>query len=535
VNENRNYNEQASRLYPSFVLLTTFQIRLPFILKVEMMPRLTIHLASRLLLLAIIVPCGNAAFEVFQSIEGVKLPEYDFNCTVACVENEFCGRDLKCHAFNCEVYYTLGHPTMTGYKSETSGSLDCQEIRADREDVSFLKKQPLCRGDVPVALAWTRECGADSLYYPYPCYPEVDVAVRFNRKCTSKPSEDTGFVCFDIAPDTDYDAYFSSVPMDPSGSDQENCTAEYNDTSHYFYTGRVICPQVSLMYEWTGSETWNVTLAAAAMVSEYFEVPRSNDFPICSDGCKYTEFCGQDGVCHSYNCENVYTYGPASVAGHGDGDTRGNLTCTSTLTAEHYCHVAETELMGYIQNSTEYESPWPVALQYHCLPVLVWLPPDKCAEKRLESRYVTFNRFCEAKPNLEQNFTCFDIDPETDMESYLADYLIATTMNANCTIDNIGPPFNEFEDEEREFIGMHIYAATCTINATHGDCSHMFSSVDDLDDYERMRAVMSSSLVGQPTSAQPTSAQPTSSSFRWASSSVNVFGIAGVATLLFFF
>lgn len=495
-----------------------------------MTPTLAIHSASRLLLLALIVPGGNAALEPIWYYDGVKLPEYDFNCTVACAENEFCGRDLMCHAFNCEVYYTLGHPTMTGYNNETSGSLDCQEIRADDEDVSFLSQGPPCRdqgGHAPVALAWTKVCGDYALYYPYPCDPEVDVAVRFNRKCTAKPSENTGFVCFDIAPDTDYDAYFSSVPMDPSGSDQENCTAEYNDTSHYFYTGRVIGPQVWLVYEFEGTKTWNVSLAAAAMVSEYFEVQHFNDFPFCSDGCKYTEFCGQDGMCHSYNCENVYAYGPASVTGHGDGDTRGNLMCTSTLTGEHYCQVADDGLTEYLKNSTEYdgndiESPWPVALQYQCLPVNVWWEPDWCALKRLESRYVTFNRFCEAKPNPEQNFTCFDIDPVTDMKSYLADYLNATAVNTNCTIYNLDHFYNESDYDEPGFRGVHSYAPTCTINATHIDCSHLGSSVDDLDDYDRMRAVMSSSLVGQRTS----------SGCSWGVSSV--FGIAGVASLLLF-
>jgi hypothetical protein len=499
-----------------------------------MMPMLAIHLASPLLLLALIVPGGNAAFELYSYNDTIKLPEYDFNCTVACAENEFCGRDLKCHAFNCEVYYTLGHPTMTGYNSETSESLDCQEIRADNEDVSFLSQQPLCFGVAPVALAWNKGCPGSGLYFPYPCDysdPEVDVAVRFNRKCTAKPSEDTGFICFDIAPDTDYDAYFSSVPMDPSGSEQENCTSEYNGTSHFFYTGRVNGPQVGLMYEWTGSETWNVSLAAAAMVSEYFEVQHFNDFPFCSGGCKYTEFCGQDGICHSYNCENVYAYGPASVTGHGDGDTRDDLMCTSTLTAEHYCQVADDGWAEYLQDSTDYdgdniESPWPVALQFQCLPVNVWWQPDWCALKRLESRYVTFNRFCEAKPNPEQNFTCFDIDPVTDMESYLADYLKATAVNTNCTIYNMDQFYNESDYYEPGLRGIHSYAPTCTItyniSTTNYDCSHLGSSVDDLNDYDRMRAVMSSSLVGQRTSSGCSSGVST------------VLGIVGVAALLLF-
>ena len=180
---------------------------------------LVIHLAAHLLLLALIVPGGSAAFDLISYIDGVKLPEYDFNCTVACADNEFCGRDLKCHAFNCEVYYMLGHPTMTGYNSETSGSLDCQEIQqSDHEDVSFLSKPPLCYGDAPIALELARECGTYSMYYPYPCDlfdPEVDVTVSFNRKCTAKPSEDTGFVCFDISPDTDYDALLF---ISPNGS-----------------------------------------------------------------------------------------------------------------------------------------------------------------------------------------------------------------------------------------------------------------------------------------------------------------------------
>lgn len=494
---------------------------------------LAIHLASHLLLLALIVPGGNAAFDLFSYFDGVKLPEYDFNCTVACADNEFCGRDLKCHAFNCEVYYMLGHPSMTGYNSETSGSLDCQEIqRSDHEDVSFLSKPPACHGNVPIALAWARECGSYFFYIPYPCDlidPEVGVTVSFNRKCTAKPSEDTGFVCFDISPDTDYDAYFSSVPMDSSVADQENCTtAENSSSSHYFYTGRVIGPQVGLSYESYGSETWNVSLAAAAMVSEYFEVERINDFPFCSGGCKYTEFCGQDGMCHSYNCENVYAYGPASVTGHGDGDARGDLMCTSTLTAEHYCQVADDGLTEYLKNSTEYdgnnvESPWPVALQYQCLPVNISYDPDLCALKRLESRYVTFNRFCEAKPNPEQNFTCFDINPDTDMESYLADYLNATAMNTNCTIDNLNPTYNDLYYNESGFMGRHIYAPTCTINDTLIDCAHLGSSVYELDDYERMRAVMSSSLVGQRTS----------SGCSWGVSSV--FGTAGVAAFLLLF
>ena len=128
------------------------------------------------------------------------------------------------------------------------------------------------------------------------------------------------------------------------------------------------------------------------------------------------------------------------------------------------------------------------------VPVNVWWAPEWCALKHLGSRYVTFNRFCEAKPNPEQNFTCFDFNPDTDMESYLANYLnAATAVNPNCTMDNISPTYNEFDYNESGLMGMHSYAPTCTINDTYGDCAHLGSSVYDLDDYERMRAVMSSS------------------------------------------
>ena len=43
------------------------------------------------------------------------IPDYIYECESPCDDISFCGRDLQCHIFSCENWYTLGHPTMVPF------------------------------------------------------------------------------------------------------------------------------------------------------------------------------------------------------------------------------------------------------------------------------------------------------------------------------------------------------------------------------------------------------------------------------------
>ena len=66
------------------------------------------------------------------------LAEYGYECENPCEDGSFCGRDLQCHINSCDNWYTLGHPTWTGYVPGKSPALSCKIVDDDQGDRTFL-------------------------------------------------------------------------------------------------------------------------------------------------------------------------------------------------------------------------------------------------------------------------------------------------------------------------------------------------------------------------------------------------------------
>lgn len=143
-------------------------------------------------------------------------------CAVACDQGSFCGRDLTCHPHSCENWYTFGHPAMTKYNNNTAQKdaaavatqLDCQIMTANGQDRSFLTEGQVCKdGNLPSALSFHNGCdydGGDCVYDDSSSLSSGRPPVpRMNRKCTAAPIDGYGFVCYDMAPETDFDTYFA--------------------------------------------------------------------------------------------------------------------------------------------------------------------------------------------------------------------------------------------------------------------------------------------------------------------------------------
>ena len=458
-------------------------------------------------------------------------PDYLYECENPCDDGSFCGRDLQCHSFSCENWYTLGHPIMTGYtpgKSPTT--LDCATLEPG-EDRSFLTQDQYCAdGKLPTAVTFLDECQGNSVCASYrssesSSASSPQVVAHMNRKCTAVPSDGFGFACYDVAPDTDLETYFADYVAATTDLEPIPCDAqdEGNAVKPHVYTDYVGSRRIS-SHMGSSSADFNVTLASKSIVARLFQVKLNYTiFPLCEDGCKDTEFCGQDGTCHEFNCVNVYDYGPKTVTGHEYQDTSSpNLECSSespTFDDSNPClsHLNTNPNVAEV-NST-IESTWPLLIRYYCSKfeksnsslLDFSTDPAMCAHEYLDGRYATFNRHCFAQPNPYQNFSCYDMNPDTDLEQYLQDYLNRTTLDAECTADNL-PFFHGSEPDEGVTVGYrarHSYM-TCieeiplpgTASSSNTNCAFVFGSVNsdtsDLTpiDYERLRTVVKSNIIG---------------------------------------
>jgi hypothetical protein len=274
------------------------------------------------------------------------------------------------------------------------------------------------------------------------------------------------------------------------------------------------------------SSEFNATLASRVVWAKLFEVrldADSFDPLLCEDdgGCKDTEFCGLDGTCHPFNCVNLYQYGPPTFTGHEYQDASAPvLVCSRdppAVDASNPClpdSDSETEALYYV-NST-IESPWPLLIHRHCIRSETGSDgtdyirdyPSRCAYDYLRGRYATLNRYCFARPNPYQNFSCYDMDPNTTdgMELYLADYVNKTSLNSECTVDNFATTtyFDTSGNATVQYVGSHEYS-TCI----NGACWFVDRSVGYREltptDYERLRHVMHSRLIGDLPAATPSS------------------------------
>jgi hypothetical protein len=358
-----------------------------------------------------------------------------------------------------------------------------------------------------------------------------------NRKCKSTPSKQYGFVCYDMAPETDLEEYFADYiaatdALDVSSALPYSGTNETKVENH-LYTVHVSSPHdPDSTYLSFSTTVFNATLASRTIVSTLFEIkPELDFFPIqlCENGCRDTEFCGEDGTCHEFNCMSLYEYGPETVTGHRYHDPlTPSLLCSNeppTIDPSNPC-LADSRYLDNPNNIT-IASPWPILINFHCTRseqsadgsgLLSFIKPDQCAYSFLDGRYVTTNRHCSAQPNPYQAFSCYDFDPSSiagGLERYLDQYVNKTMLDSECTIDNFPYPEPVRENFTVTYPGYHTYG-TCINKVRHIDCTLVhglvYGNLTSLD-YERLRSVMVSSLRDElPDTTSPSLSPPSTSS-----------------------
>jgi hypothetical protein len=280
-----------------------------------------------------------------------------------------------------------------------------------------------------------------------------------NRKCTGTPNDGYGFVCYDMAPDTDLDAYFADYAAATAGLEDK---VYFDNSTRYphYYNGYLTAPKFSRFTGRLGiriTTEFNVTWANRSMVAELFNVTESHPLSslLCKNGCKDTEFCGQDGTCHAFNCVNLYDYGPKTATGHDYDDLKApKLVCTNEPPP--------------VEDTSACLSPWPLLIHYHCTLSQSgdYSLRPRCPVDYLDGRYATLNRYCSAQPNPYQNFSCCDLDPDTitdGMERFLTDYSTKVRLDSECTAENLpdrtGDPSQSNETDPYTGSGYHSYRA----------------------------------------------------------------------------
>jgi hypothetical protein len=460
-----------------------------------------------------------------------------YECKSDCDSGMFCGRDLKCHPYSCETFYALGHPFWTGHDDDPSSSpppeLDCKIVELG-QDRSFLHHEPMCKGGyLPSAVYYVSANGDGGSWCAYAdASSDPDLFVYMNRKCTGTPSDGYGFVCYDMDPDTDLDAYFADYAAATAGL--ENIESFDNSTRYpHHYNGQLTAPQISTFTSGSTTE-FNVTLANRSMVAELFNVTESHPLSslLCKNGCKDTEFCGQDGTCHAFNCVNLYDYGPKTATGHDYDDRKApKLACTNEPPP--------------VEDTSTCLSPWPLLIHYHCT-----LSRDSdyfskpvCPVDYLDGRYATLNRYCSAQPNPSQTFSCYDLDPDTitdGMERFLTDYLNKVRLDSECTAENlperVGDPSQYNESDPYTGRSYHSYQACIDITQWHTNCALVGGAVSPKGtelsplDFERLRHVMRSNIRGELPPSSSFSSAPTPSPFPLASTA-NLLGTTKTTTI----
>jgi len=396
--------------------------------QIEFLMKLQLTLISLLQLSSI-----AKAREALNDDEYADSYETAFNCTTPCDAYEFCGSDLACHSYdNCEIWYELGHPTLTGRhqdastmarSSSSAGAttiepLSCVELK-DGKDLTYLGQTGICRGEtIPLAVSYYEEGNNDTDWQSV-CekpYGKGDAGLPFARQCTAR-HYDYGFICYDMV-----------------GVDLEAKVAEYEDTYDQGLH-KVSAPGywVTILRDYKGQDTdvhfnfpdsmpaYNASTSVDldklrnTLVSETFDVhdydQQEHAFNLCP--CHYTEFCGEDGKCYPNNCENLFEQGPEIYTGKS---VMGQLNCTEDVIQEEFYDV----LPGC-------NGDFPYAVGYPC--TTNWFSHgsfDECMEPVQK-----FTRMCTAKSEAGSAFVCYDmLSPSTNL-SVFAD--ASEDLNKTCS------------------------------------------------------------------------------------------------------
>ncbi|CAB9519232.1 hypothetical protein SEMRO_999_G229700.1 [Seminavis robusta] len=139
-----------------------------------------------------------------------------------------------------------------------------------------------------------------------------------------------------------------------------------------------------------------------------------------NDNCtKGEQFCGRDGTCHPYSCEDWYTQGPLSFTSYDD-ENPVDLTCMD---------IAESEARELNLN----------ALVFACkrFPIGRVAPQTKAVSK-------VFNYICTATPREGHGFVCYRFKEYTNFNNYQNDVASLNLQIPPCQGGADQPPLAEY-------------------------------------------------------------------------------------------
>ena len=431
--------------------------------------------------------------ELTEDSNGTDFLEFDtdsvertFNCS--CAADEYCGRDGVCHAFvSCEEWYDFGHPFYTGW-NETQAPLTCFDL--DGEDLSFLGSSGTCFGKSrPLLVSFVEEnatagsCEKEAPDDPFgPTY-----GLPATRKCTAQTSETHGFVCYDLGPNVNVAEYV-----------QDYVDATTNRTGVHRYwglqpTADYVVPDRSLTIIFSDPVPMNLTeldeldtsLIGRSGFSRLFRIPTFSEFPLDCQ-CPFDAFCGNDGLCHDYTCEELFRFGPEAFTGLSPSDDVPELNCTDFVQPDPIIAACVDPSIGF-----------PGAVNFPCFPEGTWYSTSSPCQE-LNAPQLLYQRMCTATFHADKYFECYDMqgaDLEAEMERFANE---TSELGLSCTAEDA--EFGAFGAGENATYRRVFSYMTCIGNAGNRDCTHTSFGNGGFFDPVRARALLQSELVGGPSS-----------------------------------
>ena len=394
-------------------------------------------------------------------------------------------------------FYEYAHPVFSGRIDATvnsTGELYCKDIEPGDTDYSVYGIRTACKDRFPPLVLY-RPTGSDDFKEGRADYidacgvaynPDTVVDwVPFNRKCTAiPPAEDREFVCYDMSPTTNADEYFVAYVNATEGFDASvglhvYGTAVDGAVNEMYFIGGALSENVT--YE---SEVFNATIAMYAIRSSIQFLPKS--LGMACNSCGYTQFCGMDGQCHDFGCENIFLYGNSTWLGSETEVERNSdaLNCTDTIQP------------GWDENGCYDGQQWPTPIAYACLngwdeATDTWvgfgfLP---CEQKSQILASMPLNRMCTADLPTS-TFICYDMNPATDFDTYFADFVnVSMQIGPSCE-----PPADDPNLATYYFYTTYNYVTCIQTSEGGSDCTYN-SETGFIFDAKRAATQVQSSFV----------------------------------------
>ncbi|CAB9520201.1 expressed unknown protein [Seminavis robusta] len=222
------------------------------------------------------------------------------------------------------------------------------------------------------------------------------------------------------------------------------------------------------------------------------ETPFSEEPCIAEGAPAGSAFCGWDGSCYTYTCDNWYKYGPVEYTSH-------DVTNPVRLDCQDYTTGAADNMNSVV---------------FGCRP---YQPGSKAPEGKTWTHF--FNQKCTAKPHPDNNdeFICYQNNiARTDYTDFLGE---VSRINQNScdreTYDNEQPLYwyiVQVQQERRGVITKHLHGRDNTASSTSFDAS-------EADKTMFARLISNTDPITQPTLGS--AASPASSSDAAATTNKN--------------